>query len=52
MGNLERSLTQAVEPMPPPPFGILKSVNKARYVFVAPDVDVLNKKVRSKGVME
>ena len=30
--------------MPPPPFGRLKSVNKARHVFVAPDMDVLNKK--------
>ena len=27
----------------------IESVNKARHVFVAPDMDVLNKKVRSKG---
>ena len=30
----------------------IESVNKARHVFVAPDMDVLNKKVRSKGEME
>ena len=37
--------------MPPPPFGILKSIHKARHVFVAPDMDVLNKKVRRNGVV-